>query len=1629
MTSVEKVLQDIRAIATDEYDKGDRFERLMLHAFKTDRTFRQQFSEVWRWMDWTGRSGVDIGVDLVARDAEGGLIAIQCKCYAPTVTLTKEEIDSFVAFSGQKQWSRRIIVATTDLWSANAVKSLEGHAVPIERIGIDDLEAMTVDWSSYDVTHPTGLKPTARHVLLPHQVKAVGAVRAGFEKGDRGKLIMACGTGKTFTALRIAEEHAGAGKSVLFLAPSIALVAQSLKEWTAECNVPIRPFAVCSDATAGKPIEGENATPHDLVVPPTTDPVALTKAGVHNLSADGMTVVFSTYQSIQVVADMQASTGHIFDLVVCDEAHRTSGVASLAGEDSAFALVHDNAIIPAVKRLYMTATPRLFKPVAADAAKESDAILASMDDPEFFGEEFHRLGFGEAVERGLLADYRVLILTVDESAVSESFQDLLSTNGELSLPDVARFVGCLSGLAKLPGAAGTGFTGEEPAMQRAVAFWSKIADSERFAQQFEQVAEAYFDQLEAGPGGDQITPLAVPTRHVDGTTKISSRRSDIRWLKETPPSGVCRGLTNAKCLTEGVDVPALDAVMFLTPRRSKIDIVQAVGRVMRKPPGKQLGYVILPIAITAGLDPATALDKNTDYDAVWEVLQALRAHDERFNAYINRIALGSTKPGTDPDDPIKVIPVDIIGPGSGPDVQGKLFAYEAWTGAIYTKIVQKVGSRTYWEDWARDVATIAGRHEARIKAILLKRPEASAAFDEFLTELHATLNESISRDDAVSMVSQHLITRPIFEALFGDDAFSQANPVSVSMSGIVNVLDQHQLQTETEQLDDFFASIRRSVEGIHPDDGEARQRIIKDLYGRFFKIAFPKVAESLGIVYTPLEVVDFIIRATEAALAEHFDGASLSDEGVHVLDPFTGTGTFMTRLLQSGFIGADDFGRKFAEELHANEILLLAYYIAAVNIEATYRQERARLSGADPGYKPFPGIVLTDTFQLGEVGDGSGQWDVFPVNNQRATKQKSLDIRVIFGNPPYSAGQESANDNNANLKYHRLDASIANTYAKRSTATLKNSLYDSYVRAIRWASDRLLGSPQGGVVAFVTNGGYIDTNNSDGLRLTLVSEFHHVYVFNLRGNQRTAGDVSRREGGKIFDAGSRATVAIMLLVKQPGDVPASGATVHYRDIGDYLTRQEKLNILAEALPGADDGPPALDDLEWTILHPNEHGDWINQRSESFALHLPAHSATGPSIFGFRTRGLFTSRDAWNYNSSRLILDASVSRMIEHYNTQVDHFIAAHRNAKGNLSSRAQLVKDVVDLDPAKFSWDRANFTDAAKGIRYSDDDRVVMTATYRPFHRRWVEAGRRLNNTVYQLPRVYPDATADNLTIAVSAVGARSQFSALMTRDLPDVHLWIDDTPCLPLYFYDSPSDADAGLFDDGLATHTSGRHHNVTDHALTVYRALDPAIDRDDIFFYVYGILHSPEYRTQFAADLKKSLPRIPQVSRIPDFWAFSAAGRELAHLHTEYESPEPWPDLTYTHGAGFDPQHPDAYRVLKMKHPQVPDPLNPNGPKVDDRSRILYNDWITIEAIPDRAYGYELGSRSAIAWVMESNRVRTDKASGIQNDPNDWAIEHGDPTYILDLVGRVVTVSMRTLDIVESLPHLDLGPLALHY
>lgn len=939
--------------------------------------------------------------------------------------------------------------------------------------------------------------------LREHQKIALDKVIEGLKEADRGQLIMACGTGKTFTSLRIAEAIAvgnvlsndSSGK-VLFLVPSISLLSQTLREWTTEAKAPIHSFVVCSDSKVGKKSESEDISTHDLAFPATTDSKKLAQQVKDFVNTGQPLVIFSTYQSIQVVAEAQDKGLPEFDIIICDEAHRTTGVTLLNEDESHFVRVHDQFFIKAKKRLYMTATPRLYSDGSKSKAKENNAILCSMDDESIYGNELFRLGFAEAVGKGLLSDYKVMVLAVDEKYVNKTFQSQIAdSNNEINLDDAVKITGCWNGLSKRI-VNGQNAEIDTSPMHRAVAFSRSIKDSKRITELFSQIVEEYSQQHQ-----DDESTLTCEVEHVDGTFNALKRNEKLDWLKAevTDHGNLCRILSNARCLSEGVDVPALDAVMFLNPRNSVVDVVQSVGRVMRKAEGKQYGYIILPIGIPSDILPEDALADNQKYKVVWQVLQALRAHDDRFNATVNQIELNKTRPAN-----IQIIGVGETRPGNNEISAGKSeprqlsinFPHlDEWRDAIYAKIVLKCGDRQYWESWAKDVVQIAERHITRIKALLEgSELEHRVAFDEFLQGLRDNLNPSIDEDDAIEMLSQHLITKPIFDALFEGYQFTQHNPVSITMQKMLDIMEGQALEKETASLDKFYASVKERATGI--DNTVGKQRIVVELYNKFFRTAFPRMAERLGIVYTPIEVVDYIIKSVNDALRQEF-GLSLSDKGVHILDPFTGTGTFIVRLLQSRLIRPEDLEYKYKNESHANEIMLLAYYIAAINIEETYHG----LTKVD--YQPFDGIVLTDTFQMTE-GKGTLEEKMFPENNQRVARQNNNEIRVIIGNPPYSVGQTNENDGNKNLKYPQLDERIRQTYAIHSSATNKNSLYDSYIRAFRWASDRIKDT---GVICFVSNSSFIDNNAMDGLRKCFVDEFTSIYCFNLRGNARTSGEL------------------------------------------------------------------------------------------------------------------------------------------------------------------------------------------------------------------------------------------------------------------------------------------------------------------------------------------------------------------------------------------------------------------------------------------------------------------------------------------------------------------------------------------
>lgn len=1434
----------------------------------------------------------------------------------------------------------------------------------------------------------------------------------------------------------------GGGKArILFLVPSISLLSQTLKEWTAQGRLDMRAFAVCSDSKVSK--KAEDIAVYDLEVPVSTEGADIARRFASGKRAKGLNIVFSTYQSLPAVHEAQQHGLDDFDLVICDEAHRTTGI-TLAGEDSSnFVRVHDADYIKASKRLYMTATPRLFDDAVKGKAAEHSAELTSMDDEGIYGPEFYRLGFGEAVDKGLLTDYKVLVMTVDESVAANAMAH--SEDNQINLSLASAMIGAWNGLAKrsgeLQGKKG-GFDENANPMQRAVAFAKDIKTSTQIAESFPSLIRTHQELLKDKAVLNDVSltnvDLQVAAQHVDGGMNAMERGTKLSWIESPAAENEARILTNARCLSEGVDVPALDSVILFNPRNSMVDVVQSVGRVMRKSAGKDYGYIILPVAVAQDVSPSEALNDNQRFKVVWQILNALRAHDDRFNAKINSIALNGANAQEELPIDVNHVPGDkeksdkekledaertksteAFEDSSAMTQQIALFSLEQWQEAIYTKLVDKVGTRTYWEDWADDVATIAENQITRITALVENADEdLRQEFDEFVEGLRNNLNDGISADDAISMLSQHLITAPVFNALFENHDFITHNPVAQVMEKMVAALSKANLDTETESLEKFYESVR--VRASEVTSASGKQQVIKELYERFFRKAFKKQAEALGIVYTPVEIVDFILRAADEVSQKHF-GKGLSDEGVSILDPFAGTSTFMVRLLQSGLIKPEDMARKYANELFATEIMLLAYYVSAVNIETTYnalREEAAQRNGEPiPDYVPFTNIALADTFQVHEDGD-IPDLNIFRENNATIERQKNAPINVVIGNPPYSAGQKSANDLNANQKYPGLDKRIAETYVAKSNARVSHMVYDSYLRAFRWATDRI--GPKG-IVAFVSNGGWIDSNSGDGVRLSMAEDFTDLYIFNLRGNQRTAGEQSRKEGGKVFGSGSRNTVAIAVGIKDPSK---SGFRLHYRDIGDYLTAEEKLGIVDSSV---------IETIDWQTIEPNKEGDWLNQRSVEFETwpEISAKGSGSKKIFGIGSGGLATGRDAWNYNFSFETLSNRFDSIISEYVTAKDEFHKFNPVKKKRAEFIEFLKSSAINFaDPVKIKWSVSLETAAAAGRSIRRSDKDYRLALYRPFCKQQSSFGALLNHSRYQLPSMFPTSEHSNIGFYQVGNGSAVPFSVIATSLLPDLHVTgAGSGGQFFTRFTWTPVDAeDGGLFGEGNVVKQGEasvygqvgevvdgyvRVDNITDEIKQIYRdALGSDASGDDIFHFVYGKLHDPAYRAQYAADLKKMLPHIETPSSRAEFDKFAAAGKELMALHVDYESVEPWPLDIQVKG---DESDRETWRVHKMKWAKRKDPET--GKNVNDVTKLIYNKQVTISGIPAEADQYMLGSRSAVAWLIDRYQVKKDKASGIVNDPNDWADEVGNPRYIVDLIGKVTRVAMETVRIVDEL------------
>ncbi|MYB96245.1 DEAD/DEAH box helicase [Candidatus Poribacteria bacterium] len=854
---------------------------------------------------------------------------------------------------------------------------------------------------------------------------------------------------------------------------------------------------------------------------------------------------------------------------------------------------------------------------------------------------------------------------------------------------------------------------------------------------------------------------------------------------------------------------------------------------------------------------------------------------------------------------------------------------------------------------------------SKLKELIEQRHETDTAFKKAFSDFYETcrtaINPELSQDAVEEMLIQHILTERIFRTVFNNSAFTRRNIIAREIENVVDALIRQAFSREEflKPLDRFYVAIEQAA--MLCRDFTQKQHFLNTFYEKFFQGFSADVADTHGIVYTPQPIVDFMVKSVEHILKTEF-GRSLSDTGVHIIDPFVGTGNFIVRLMQD--IQGTALEEKYRNELHCNEVMLLPYYIASLNIEQEFFQRTGT-------YLPFEGIALADTFELLEQEQG----ELFTrENTERVKRQKAADMFVVIGNPPYNMGQINENDNNKNRKYETMDALLKETYSQDSKATNKNGLSDPYVKAILWASKRIGNE---GVVAFVTNNGFLDGIAFDGMRKHLEQDFTRIYHIDLKGNARTSGERRRKEGGNVFDDQIRVGVGISLFIKK-AESTSETAEVWLYSVDDYLKAREKQKLLTDfrdytKVPMKQ----AKIDAKHTWLTEGLHAEFDTFIPMGTKEAKAKKGAAIDVIFKTYSRGVITCRDAWAYNFNRNILTENVRRMNDTYNTEVDRWNRQENQREIN-------VDNFVAYDDTKISWSRDLKVKLKRGTIAEYAEHKVRISLYRPFTKSNLYFDRTINDVVYVFPSIFPtpETETENRAICLTTLGSKQSFHCLMTQQIPDVHL-AGDSQCFPFYTYN----------EDG-----TNRQENITDWALAEFRIHynDNTITKWDIFHYNYALLHHPTYREKYEMNLKRDLPHIPFTE---DFWGFANAGAQLADLHINYASVPKYDGLKYIETPGM----PINWRVEKMKLSK-------------DKAQLKYNDFLTLDGIPLEVYDYRLGTRSALEWIVDQYRVKVDKRSGIVNDPN----RVDEPRYIVDLIARVITVSLKTVEIIAALPPL---------
>ncbi|MDR2457132.1 MAG: DEAD/DEAH box helicase family protein [Clostridiales Family XIII bacterium] len=1652
----KRVINRFRVEGLEPQKQSQLFNNLIINFLNTYQVYDGKFKNLWQWFQFPYKqsfSHMRNVISIIAETFDGEFWAISNVIRHEHFFFDTKHLKPFLQCSGipfegpggkNTRFKVRLIIDTSNQWSKEAEIMIQDLDPPCVRLTATTLEKAQVNWEKLELGIIGEKARLAPKSLRKYQTEAVDAFHKYFSKNSpklptsiRGKLILPSGTGKTLTALKIVEKETLGEGLVLYVTPSISSMGHALREWSENSKYPLFPICVYSpQEVASTFVNSDRLFENDVAN--LSLPSYIYKKQIvdqiqkaNSLPENRIRVIFSTYYALRMVSTALRQKFLHFSIIICDEAHLTTGSIYLNKNEKDFDKIHDNEFLPADKRVYMTATPRIFRSHFLRDENRPAPFITSLNNPKIYGKEVYRMSFKEAVEQKYVSNYKILLLALDKKSkvANEIFNELppetyntKSKKDVLTARDVNKFIGCTFALSKSVDLGNGILSDIDPGvMRKTVAFCDTTLKSKKLIDILDKYKSSYYKHFQKQ---DHLKLPEIKCNYITGSMGSIMRDYKIELLKkESPVPNICQILANYACITTGEECPSLDAIMLLSRRCSRLKLYDFVKPIFKTAPGKKLGYIILPILLSDKPQKKIKINDTPPFLLFWEVLNAMRAHDERIDSFLEEFK--TTRNFLRTGSPIllgrPIIPkikdeekeLENILPEKSDEQKHDISSSPKHLKPARSKHPQKVSIkdekiiiRKNMLLWAKDMSKIAQNIITQTNKLISEPGALSETFSALLKNFQRDINPSISKSKVIQMIAQHMVISPAIQELFKNSPFIQNNPVSVALEEMATLLEGQAQRTDTGTLKEFYDETSNRTISLNNstiksltskiDSASTRQIIIRDLYEKFLSLTFPDEVEELGIAHTPIEIVDFIINSVAEVLLNEFD-RDIADEDIHFLDPFTRTGTFITRLIQSGYLGSK-LTSKYNIALHANEMFLLPYYFASINIENAYYE----ILGSDTKSLPFKGICLADSFQIDENDEIEINYDnIQTFNSKRIQSQKNQKISVIFGKQPYSREHNLRVHNLPETKYPKLDDRLTKTYTEKSEKIPNKISYKNHIKALRWATDRL-DKETGGIVAFFMRSGFVEKLKMDGVRKSLQDEFSSVYVLNFQGTLKDPTILNRKKSNDLSNFRNRDSSCILILVKKPNF--QGNGKIYYHEIGHFVSSEMRLSSIA------DYHNIYNPKLKWEKIVPNQTGNWGTQRNDSFKNFIIVGEKIKENQNTFFepyfTAGIVPRKDVLSHNFSKTILKDSIKNSVQSYNNIVDQY---HKNISSENSLK---IKHFAELYPQITFYDREQMVDLKNGKKYTFNQNFLTTSLYRPFQKQYCYFHDDLNKFIYQLPILFPSASTKNTVICISGLSSPNQFSTLITNLLPSYDL-IGSTVCLPRYYYSVSEDknkeiimASGSFFVRKTGALNYLRHDAITNNILTMFtNKYGHYVTKHDIFYYIYGILHSQDYREAFALNLTNSLPRIPLLDNPNEFFAFSAAGLYLAELHLHYEDVDLYKNVKVT--------------GLNHNNFEIDDPIQfvPNS----DRTAIKFNRYITISDIPIEAYQYTLKDRSIIEWLFDAYQFSYHKASRVKNNPNDWTQDHNYPRYIFDLLLRLINVSLRTQRVIKNLPRLN--------